>query len=535
MKLQRAKRNSLVAGIVLLVVGIPLFALGDSSTLTLSGNSVTVTSTSSTTLDFPITRTGDTTFDAFVQYQTTDGTAVGGVNYTAANGSVVIPAGESSAMIPVTILGSSSLQQDETFQLQLLGSGGGAFTASFATQQTFATGNTPYSVAAADVNGDGVPDLIVANSGGNTVSVLLNTTTAGATIPSFATQQTFATGNTPYSVTAVDVNGDGMPDLIVANSGGNTVSVLLNTTTPGATIPSFAAQQTFAVGATPFSVKAVDLNGDGKPDLIVANSGGNTVSVLLNTTTAGATAPSFATQQTFATGNTPHSVTAVDVNGDGKPDLIVANSGDGTVSVLLNTTTPGATTPSFATQQTFATGNTPHSVTAVDVNGDGKPDLIVANSADDTASVLLNTTAPGATTPSFATQQTFATGNTPYSVTAADVNGDGKPDVIVANQNDNTVSVLLNTITAPATTFDANSFATGQTFATGSYPYEVATADVNSDGRPDLIVTNYDGNTVGVLLNTTALSATTPSFATQQRVIVKCCGSAGHDQAASLG
>ncbi len=78
--------------------------------------------------------------------------------------------------------------------------------------------------------------------------------------------------------------------------------------------------------------------------------------------------------------------------------------------MLLNTTAPGATTPSFATQQTFATGSAPRSVTATDVNGDGKPDLIVANFGDNTVSVLLNTTAPGATTPSFATQQTFATG-----------------------------------------------------------------------------------------------------------------------------
>ena len=83
---------------------------------------------------------------------------------------------------------------------------------------------------------------------------------------------------------------------------------------------------------------------------------GNTVSVLLNTTAPGAATPSFAAQQTFATGSDPISVTAADVNGDGKPDLIVANANDNTVSVLLNTTLPGAATPSFAAQQTFATG-----------------------------------------------------------------------------------------------------------------------------------------------------------------------------------
>src|SRR5207247_1052106 len=146
---------------------------------------------------------------------------------------------------------------------------------------------------------------------------------------------------------------------LVANYFSAAVSVLLNTTAAGATAPSFAAQQTFATGSGPFSVVAADVNGDGRPDLLVANGSSATVSVLLNTTAAGATTPSFAAQQTFATGSGPRSVAAADVNGDGRPDLLVANDGSATVSVLLNTTAPGATVPSFAAQQTFATGTSP--------------------------------------------------------------------------------------------------------------------------------------------------------------------------------
>ncbi len=505
---------------VLLGVGIALSVRGDSTTLNISGGTDTVTSPSSTILNFPITRAGDASYDAFLQYQTVDGTAVAGTDYTAAMGSIVIPAGQTSATIPVTVAGSSSNPPDKTFQMLLLGGGGAGmgFTPSFATQQTFASGGRdPLSVTAADINGDGRPDLIEVDQGGDTVSVLLNTTAPGAATPSFATRQTFAVGGQPSSLTVADVNGDGLPDLIVANESGNTVSVLLNTTAPGATTASFAPQQTFPVGSLPFSVTAADVNGDGLPDLIVANAGSNTVSVLLNTTTPGATTSTFATQQTFATGNDPSSVIARDINGDGKPDLIVANANSNTVSVLLNTTAPGATSPSFATQQTFATGNTPFSVTMADVNADGLPDLIVANaSTDNTVSVLLNTTAPGATTPSFATQQTFTTGSGPFSVTTADVNGDGKPDLVVANGNDNTVSVLLNT-TAPGTT--SPSFATQQTFAVGNTPESVTVADVNGDGKPDLIVANAFGGSVSVLLNTTPAPTTTfdgNSFATQQ-------------------
>jgi len=391
----------------------------------------------------------------------------------------------------------------------------GATTPSFAAPQPF-TASFPTAVTAADVNGDGKPDLIVANGNVNTVSVLLNTTAPGATIPSFAAQQPFTTGTFPGAVTAADVNGDGKPDLIVANSNDATVSVLLNTTAPGAATPSFAAQQTFATGAAPGAVTAADVNGDGKPDLIVANVVGNTVSVLLNITTPGAATPSFAAQQTFATGTEPRGVTAADVNGDGKPDLIVPNAVDSTVSVLLNTTAPGAATPSFAAQQTFATGTFPVGVTAADLNGDGKPDVIAANYSDSTVSVLLNTTARGAATPSFAAQQPFATGNQLYSVAAVDINGDGKRDLIGTNGSGNTVSVLLNTTPKPTTAFDANSFAAQKPFATGSLPDSVTAADVNGDGKPDLIVANHGGNTVSVLLDTTAPGAATPSFATQQ-------------------
>jgi hypothetical protein len=379
----------------------------------------------------------------------------------------------------------------------------GAAAPAFAAQQPFATGTSPRSVTAADVNGDGTLDLIVANRNSNTVSVLLNTTPPGAATPAFAAQQPFTTGTSPGSVTAADVNGDGTPDLIVANESSNTVSVLLNITAPGAATPAFAAQSIFATGNFPRSVAAADVNGDGRPDLLVANGGGGTVSVLLNTTVPGAATPAFAALQTFATGAAPISVTAADVNGDGRPDLIVASSTEGRVSVLLNTTAPGAMVPSFAPRQAFDTGGIPSSATAADVNGDGRPDLIVANRAvvgsdNGTVSVLLNTTAPGAATAAFTSEQSFATGNRSWSVTAADVNGDGRPDLLVANLFGNTISVLRNT-TAPGAATPA--FAAQQTFATGSLPHSVTTADVNGDGTPDLLVANPDGNTVSVLLN----------------------------------
>jgi hypothetical protein len=392
----------------------------------------------------------------------------------------------------------------------------GATTPSYAPQGTFATGSRPYSVSIGDFNGDGKPDLAVANYRSDSVSVLLNTTAPGATTPSYAPQETFATGSRPYSVSIGDLNGDGKPDLAIANLNSNSVSVLLNTTEPGATAPSYAAQTTFATN-TPGSVSIGDLNGDGKPDLAIANVPSNSVSVLLNTTEPGATAPSYAAQATFATGKTPISVSIGDLNGDGRPDLAIANAGlnVNSVSVLLNTTAPGATTPSYASQATFATGVTPNSVAIGDLNGDGKPDLAIANGSSDSVSVLVNTTAPGATTPSYANQATFATGDTPRSVSIGDFNGDGKPDLAVANMSSNSsnsVSVLLNaTLLGPP----SGAISPQSTFATGSGSFSVSMGDLNGDGKPDLAIANAISNSVSVLLNTTAPGATAPSYASQ--------------------
>jgi hypothetical protein len=356
----------------------------------------------------------------------------------------------------------------------------------------FGAGSMPTSVAARDLNGDGRPDLVIANrgssGGADGISVLLNSTPSGATTPSFTGPTGFAAGSTPTAVALGDLNGDGMPDVAVANIAG--VSVLLNTITSGASTPSFALATSFAAGSSPSDVVLADFNLDGKPDLAVTNSSG--ASVLLNTTAPGAVSPSFTAASAFGAGSAPTALVAGDLNGDGKPDLAVANS-EG-VAVLLNTTAAGAVTPSFTVASTFGAGAGPRAVATADFNGDGKPDLAVVGSNG--VSILLNTTPAGAVTPSFTSASTFAAGAGPTSAAAVDLNGDGRPDLVVTYSGG--ASVLLNTTSPGAGTA---SFAPPVSFAAGSAPTSVAVSDINGDFAPDLAVAGGTG--VSVLLNTT--------------------------------
>jgi hypothetical protein len=377
-----------------------------------------------------------------------------------------------------------------------------AGTPSFAAQQTFSTGSYPYAMATGDLNGDGKPDLVTTSDGDGTVSVLLNTTPANASSPTYATQAVFYVGGYPESVKIADVNGDGLPDIITANSGDGTITVLLNTTAPGATTPSFAAPQVIPVGNDPESVMVLDVNGDGKPDLAVANYGDDSITVLVNATPADATAVDFSNQQTYVMDSGyPFKLAIADMNGDGMPDILAVSDGDGGVIVMLNTTPQGALTSSFASEQEFTDGmGDSVSISVMDMNGDGVPDVVVADPMNNDVQVLINTTAAGASAVSFAPPQTFAVGNGPQSAKTVDLDGDGMGDIVTGNTNDNTLSVLLNTTIPGSLTL---SFSAQPVLPTGSYPQSVTAVDVNGDGKPDLIVTNEDDMSVSVILNTT--------------------------------
>jgi hypothetical protein len=320
--------------------------------------------------------------------------------------------------------------------------------ASFAPKIDFTVGVTPLAVAIGDLDGNGRPEIAVVNYNQSSVSVLRNYSWAGNI--SFGARLNFAVGSIPYSIAIGDLDRDGNADLAVTNISSNTVSVLRNTTNQGAL--SFAARVTYATGEVPFSVAIGDLNGDAKPEMAVANYTSSTVSVFRNTASSGSiTSASFAAKVDFAA-DAPHFVAMGDLDLDGRPDL--ALSGNNRVSILRNTTPSGNTTAiSFAAKVDFTTGTSPYGVAIADLNGDGKPDLATVNSTSNTVSVLRNTSWVGnITTGSFSAKVDFNVGSTPFSLALGDLDMDGKPELVTANYASNTISVLRNTLSSGPST-----------------------------------------------------------------------------------
>jgi hypothetical protein len=397
---------------------------------------------------------------------------------------------------PVTYLVTAADGTTKTFTITVTP---GSLTLGFSPAANLAAGSLPQAVAVADVNADGRPDVLTLDNVGS-VSVMVGRTAPGQLVASFAAKTDFAAVTQGGKLAVSDLNGDGKPDVIVTDLANAKVVVLLGKTLGGSSTPSFTAPAAFGVGGRPLGIAVGDINGDGTPDLAIANLDTGTVSVLLGTTAPGTMTPSFAAAFDFATGTNPHDVALADVNGDGILDLVVTNNGSSTLSVLIGTTAPGATTPAFATHADV-TVQSPIGLAVRDVDGDGRPDFAVTSGSGGLVSVVPNKTLAGASAPSFGTRADFAIDAAATAVVIADLDGDGLPDLATSNINSDTTSVLLNTtqlgVSAPR-------FAARKDFTTGSQADALAVGDFNTDGIPDLAVTNQSAASVTILVNATS-------------------------------
>jgi len=371
----------------------------------------------------------------------------------------------------------------------------------FALQLPIAVGVHPLAVVAADFNKDGNLDLAVANSGDGTVTILLGdghggfTPALGSPISGF---------NGPNSIAVADFNNDGKLDLAVSNgndsAGSASVAILL-----GNGDGTFGAASTLAVGMHPQAVIAADFDGDGKSDLAVTVAPNGSPSMANVKVLRGNGIGGFAALPLSLSTNAPNptSMAAFDFNQDNKPDLAVVNTSSGpggnSISIFLNTSSPGAI--SFGAATNFSAGQTPHGITAGMFNnsqGTPTPGIAVPSFGGNTVGVFL-ADSMGSFTP--ASGSPFTVGNTaspsPFAIVSADFNGDGLLDLAVSNIGENTVTALMNDGAGSFTSF------TTTPAEAASSPRAIAVGDFNGDGKPDLALANFATNDISILLNST--------------------------------
>lgn len=352
---------------------------------------------------------------------------------------------------------------------------------------TIPVGKGPKWISVADVNHDRSPDLVVANADSGTVTVLLGD---GKGQFHAAAGSPFPAGHLPNDIGIADMNGDRNPDLVIADHQSPFVTILLGDgkggfrSAPGSPVDVHSNPH-------PHGVVVADFNEDGHPDVVIDSWGTNQVELLLGDGKGGLQTPG----RYFATGHRPYErLRSADFNGDGLPDIVTTNLDDGTATVLLGDGKGGFRN---ASGSPFPAGAKPWQVAIDDVNGDGKFDLLILpyerdipDASQNAVTVLLGD-GKGAFKPMHDSPLPLRGCHGPDGVTAGDLRGDGRHDIVVACAESRNLTVLER---------DGDG-----RFTSSIQPFKggwggVAFASLSNNHRGEIITANNEDGTITIFL-----------------------------------
>ncbi len=355
----------------------------------------------------------------------------------------------------------------------------------FKWDEEFKVGSTPRGIDSSDVDNDGDLDIASANYFGSTMSVIVNDGTGN-----FGANRDYQIGLEPYAVCMADFDQDGWIDIASADEARFVI------------IPKFnRGDGTFTtdhpyhydIGGYPFALRTTDLNNDNYPDLITANHGQGTLTLLINQGPGAARDAMFGNDEEankFVTisldGRMPFDLAMGDVDGDGFDDLITANMGsDGEPQSSMSVLLYDQATETYPTIDDYDVGKGPSTIVLDDYDGDGDLDTACVNSKSDSLSILFNDG-----TGKFFGRKDYGLGARPFFLATADIDGDNDVDLLATCAYSNTLTVLLNDGFGEFTKLHERTI--------GAYPYQITVGDFNHDGVPDIGETNVNAGSVTV-------------------------------------
>jgi Ca2+-binding RTX toxin-like protein len=336
-------------------------------------------------------------------------------------------------------------------------------------------------------------------------------------------------------IIATDLNNDGLTD-IVSTATDQVVALFNQNTTAGTVQNNFNPVKPIISNISPVEIIAGDINKDSQPDLVTRILPYN-LQLFINNTATSFTPQSSPLQIPNPTASSdffPLNLTLADINNDGKQDLLSNESNNRSIFINLGNTANSSNTITWGNQSNLFLNGYSNGMVVADFNQDSRPDILAHISPMDNApnrhlALWLNNTEAGGNTASFSQPNQIPISKDPNFLLVADVNSDGKIDLITADKksenvdifdpSNNTGEILVYLNNTNSNNTNQVTFAAPQTILNGFIPTDLTTAtDLNKDQKPDLAI--LEDNRISLVVNTTSSNATTTSWETPWQISI---------------